>query len=271
MCGRIISDEFEWRTFESDGPSNNKNDPNRVGGPENALLDGIEFTTTLDGGTSFARLQNREALTTQQRNLLSAYTKTSELVSLLGLPKSISDLASEYFKRVHNDKDLNKGGRKTDAFVAACIFCACRKTNVGRTIRELEQVSGVQRKHIGRCISKIKKAKIMKEKGAKKKSIAQVGNFLSHVERLAKRLELSLKLTEAAKDAEKQRAKLCLAEGKQPDTVVAALILLVVRELDPGRMLSESDVAAKVSVSAPTIQGTYNSMRQHKDKLIIRR
>jgi len=270
-CGvvqeKIISEDVEWRNFDNDGPSNSKSDPNRVGGVENTLLRGLDFTTTLEGGSQYAKLQNREALTSSQRNLLSAISKTTELANRLGLSRNVADLATEFFKRVH-DNDLNKGSRKTDAFIAACIFIACKKANVSRTIKELCEVSRLERKHVGRCISKIKQAKLAKNTGKHRHKRAQVGTYLRNLERLGKSMGLSPKLQQAAENAEKKRSQLCLAEGKQPDTVVSAIILLVVNTLDPSRGLTEHDCEKHASIKAATIKSTYDLMKKHRDELI---
>lgn len=263
----IISEDVEWRNFDNDGASNSKSDPNRVGGVENSLLSDLDFTTTLEGGSQYAKLQNREALTTKQRNFFSALSKITELCSRLGLSRNVAELSSEFFKRVH-DSDLNKGSRKTDAFIAACIFIACKKVNVARTIKELCEVSHLKRKHVGRCITKIKQAKLAKNTGKHKQKRAPIGTYLRNLERLGKSMGLSPRLQQAAVLAEKKRSQLCLAEGKQPDTVVSAIILLVVDTLEPSRDLTEDDCAKHATVSAGTIRTTYDLMKKHRDELI---
>jgi len=62
----------EWRTFSNDR-SGSFNDPSRVGGPENPLLDGADLSTTIGPGTgsaSFddmgnAKYKNRRTVSTR--------------------------------------------------------------------------------------------------------------------------------------------------------------------------------------------------------------
>src|SRR5439155_797555 len=71
------------------------------------------------------------------------------VASLMGLPRPVKDEAGFICK-----KALEKGlvrGRSIEAIVAAAVYAACRIDGVPRTLDELQQVTGVRKKTIGKA------------------------------------------------------------------------------------------------------------------------
>lgn len=65
------------------------------------------------------------------------------------LPKTISDIAKQMYKRADDEKLLR--GKPLEAVIAACIFIACRQAHVPRTFREICQLTHVSKKVLGQC------------------------------------------------------------------------------------------------------------------------
>jgi Transcription factor TFIIB repeat len=99
-------------------------DPSRVGAASDPLMEGMEQLETIivfkDGGTGIARELQRAATRFQnsrsERNLLSAFRDISSWCDQFSLPKTISDIAKQLYKRADEEKLLRgkpgKGDRK---------------------------------------------------------------------------------------------------------------------------------------------------------------
>jgi transcription initiation factor TFIIB len=120
-------------------------------------MDGIEQLDTVisfrDGGSGVARELQRAASRSQssrsERNILSAFREISTLCDAFTLPKTISDIAKQLYKRSDEEKLLR--GKPFEAVVAACIFIACRQARVPRTFREICNLTKVPKKALGQC------------------------------------------------------------------------------------------------------------------------
>ena len=115
----------------------------RVGAAMDPPVDGMEQLDTVisfrDGGPGIARELQRAASRGQasrsERNLMQAFRNISSWCDQFSLPKTISDIAKQLYKRSDEEKLLR--GKNLDAVIAACIFIACRQAHVPRTFREI--------------------------------------------------------------------------------------------------------------------------------------
>ena len=96
------------KTFAND----EGDDPSRVGAASDPLMEGMEQLDTIigfkDGGTGIARELQRAATRSQnsrsERNLLSAFRDISSWCDQFSLPKTISDIAKQLYKRLNEEK-----------------------------------------------------------------------------------------------------------------------------------------------------------------------
>ncbi|EJD01543.1 cyclin-like protein [Fomitiporia mediterranea MF3/22] len=164
-CGLILGDRVvdtrsEWRTFAND----EGDDPSRVGAAIDPLMEGMEQMDTVisykDGGSGVARELQRAASRSQntrsERNMLQAFRDISSWCDQFSLPKTISDIAKQLYKRADEEKLLR--GKSLDAVIAACIFIACRQAHVPRTFREMCTLTHVPKKTLGQCYKTLEKA-----------------------------------------------------------------------------------------------------------------
>ncbi|GLH13710.1 Transcription initiation factor IIB [Gryllus bimaculatus] len=149
-CGLVVGDRVidvgsEWRTFSNEKAGN---DPSRVGGPENPLLNGSDLSTMIGpgrGDASFdsfgvSKYQNRRTMSSSDRALINAFREINSMADRINLPKTIVDRANNLFKQVHDGKNLK--GRANDAIASACLYIACRQEGVPRTFK-ISDVSGL--------------------------------------------------------------------------------------------------------------------------------
>ena len=128
------------------------------------MMEGMEQLDTVisfrDGGSGIARELQRAASRSQssrsERNMLQAFRDISSWCDQFSLPKTISDIAKQLYKRADEEKLLR--GKSLDAVIAACIFIACRQAHVPRTFREMCTLTHVPKKTLGQCYKTLEKA-----------------------------------------------------------------------------------------------------------------
>ncbi|KIY92485.1 Transcription initiation factor IIB [Monoraphidium neglectum] len=132
-CGLVVEDHIidersEWRTFGDKDKEGD--DPSRVGGATNLLLDDGGLGTTIgrvqgDGGASFALNKMHMRQNNQMRQLKSAFAGIGEMCSKLNQTDAVKSAACEIYKNVHDNKVLR--GRKSELAYAACVLVASRQ------------------------------------------------------------------------------------------------------------------------------------------------
>lgn len=147
------------RTFANDEGGD---DPSRVGGPTNALVDGVEdFGTVIsfrDNNTGVAKDLQRAARAVVQKSgeksLAEGFRAIQDMCEVISLSRHTTDTAKQLYKRVYEEKILK--GKPNDAVVAACIFVACRQARVPRTFQEIVNLTGVEKKKVASCFKILK-------------------------------------------------------------------------------------------------------------------
>ncbi|GBF87963.1 transcription initiation factor IIB [Raphidocelis subcapitata] len=124
----IIDERSEWRTFGDKDKEGD--DPSRVGGASNPLLDDGGLGTMIgrvqgDGGASFALNKMHMRQNNQMRALRSAFGAIGEMCVKLNQSDAVKSAASEIYKNVHDNKVLR--GRKSELIYAACVLVASRQ------------------------------------------------------------------------------------------------------------------------------------------------
>ena len=163
-CGLVLGDRIvdtrsEWRTFSNDDQGND--DPSRVGEGANPLLNGSQLQTTIAFGDGNARsrdllrAQSKQALDKSTKGLMAAYKEIGAHCEAVSIPKNVADTAKHLYKMVDDAKAFKS--KSTDALIASCIFIACRRAAVPRTFKEINALTQVSKKDIGRTFKALEK------------------------------------------------------------------------------------------------------------------
>lgn len=145
------------RTFaDSDG-----DDPSRVGAAGDPLLSSANQLSSVisfrDNHSGVSRSLQRAAATVSsksgEKTLIEAFSAIQDMCDQISLPRLVSDSAKQLFKRQEEEKLLK--GKQQPAIVAACIFIACRDARVERSFKEIVALSGVPKKQIAQCFSRM--------------------------------------------------------------------------------------------------------------------
>jgi len=273
-CGLVLGDRIvdtrsEWRTFAND----EGDDPSRVGAASDPLLEGMEQLDTVisfrDGGSGMARELQRAASRSQnsrsERNLLTAFRDISGWCDQFSLPKTISDIAKQLYKRSDEEKLLR--GKPLDAVIAACIFIACRQAHVPRTFREICNLTHVSKKTLGQCYKALEQAFNLSPgasaQGATQSPSAGPETLLV---RYCNHLDLPANVQSICGDIIIAAREHGIADGRSPVSIAGGAIYFTCHLL--GKAKSARDISVVAGVSEGTIKLVYRLYYAEKEKLV---
>lgn len=275
---RIIDSRSEWRTFANDDQGND--DPSRVGDAGNPLLDGAQLETSIafsEGRDhkNLARIQNKSQNDKSSKAVTDGFRDIQAFSDSINLGKNVSDGAKQIFKLCH-DQGFMKG-KQQEVLIAGCIFIACRQAGVGRTFREIFQVTHVSKKEIGRVFKQLEGfLQKMKEKNPGGNAIQDLSGYKSatstNAEDLCTRFTSQLSFRSAQKIENVSRAlarkttSVSELAGRSPLSVAAACIYMASHLM--GEPKSSKDIATIAGVSDGTIKTAYKFLYHARERLI---
>lgn len=272
-CGLVLAERLldlgsEWRTFTQE----EGDDPNRVGGPANPLLEGDLGTDIGAGGKGGNRLaaalhraQQRNATSAADKLMISVMGRIDRMCERLSF-MAANKRAKELFKGYQNHLTLRTDGTRTRSLrdeetteiIAASIFIACRNLGAARTYKEVCALTGIARKIIGATVKKIELA----IPGAKTSLVRSTDDFVT---RFCTRLNLPREVINAADKLSKTVNDNELY-GKTYTTVAAASIYVITQLCKKEDKKTPAEIAQVTGVAEVTIRSTYKLMYPHLAK-----
>lgn len=267
-CGLVIKKDIvdrgpEWRAFDLD----QKNNRARTGAPSTFTIHDKGLSTMIDwrdrdiygkdissGSRSqiyrLRKWQKRIRVNdAAERNLSFALVELNRLCSNLRLPNTIKEDAAVVYRNAL-DAGLIRG-RSIESVTAAAVYAACRKAGIPRTLNEIEEVSHVSRKEIGRSYRFIS-FQLQLE-------LAPT-NPVSYIPRFASKLGLSPKVQRKAVEILQMAFKAGLTSGKGPmGTSAAALYIASIQE---GERRTQKEVAEVAKVTEVTVRNRYKEFEK---------
>jgi transcription initiation factor TFIIB len=237
MCGLVIADMLfdfgpEWRAFDEEQMSKRA----RTGGPIKFAKQNIGLTTEIDRydrdikGTAvpserkaqlyrLRKWQRRSRMgTSVDRNLSIALPELDRMCAHLNIPSNIKEECAVLYR-----KCVSKGivrGRSIESVIAAIIYMASRNHKLPKTLEELEGISGVKSKDIGRSYRTICRRLSMR---------MPVVTAADYIPRLASERGVSGETEAKAMEILEAARKCGIIAGKVPMSIAAAAIYLAGR------------------------------------------
>jgi transcription initiation factor TFIIB len=262
-CGLVVEEDMidrgpEWRAFNQ----SERDSKSRVGAPTTQTMHDKGLTTQIDWkdkdayGRSISskkrsqmqRLRKwQERIRTKdagERNLQFALSETDRMASALGVPRSVREVASVIYRRALSE-DLIRG-RSIEGVATACLYAACRKEGIPRSLEEVAAVSRVEQKEIGRTYRYISK-----ELGLKMEPV----DPKEYVPRFCSELDVSEEVKMKANEIIDVTAEQGLLSGKSPTGFAAAAIYA--SSLLCNEKQTQREVAAVAQVTEVTIRNRY--------------
>lgn len=236
-------------------------------------MEGMEQLDTVisfkDGGNGLSRelqrAQSRGQGSRQERNLMVAFRDISSWCDQFSLPKTISDIAKQLFKRAEQEKVLR--GKPMDAVIAACIFIACRQAHVPRTFREICNLTHVSKKVLGQCYKALEQAfNLTPGASAAHPSLTPSTGPESLVVRYCNHLDLPPRMQSICSDIIVAARELGIGDGRSPVSIAGGAIYFTC--LLTGKPKSLRDIGAVAGVSEGTIKLVYRLYHTQRHKLV---
>eukprot|EP00890_Picochlorum_soloecismus_P003500 jgi/Picsp_1/4150/NSC_01659-R1_transcription initiation factor iib len=287
-CGRVaeshlIDERSEWRTF-SDKDKEGA-DPNRVGGPVNALLADGGLSTTISGGkgvdkglaSSLQKMQARTAGVGSDKVLLTAFRDIARVCSSMKLPDVVRHQANEYFRDAQ-EKSKSAKSRAQSAVVAAVVFLACRQTGYPRTFKEIRAfVPQARVKDIGKMYKAIVSDLKLKETGEFRSEVVSI-----HPENFLRRFMSTLGFTNADMLSAIALANVVLPRGdvketdhqswhgKSPITVAGTIIYVMSQLPKSAKHPPLEDICAVCGVAEQTVRNLLKELQPFLQDLVAK-
>ncbi|MEM5836706.1 MAG: transcription initiation factor IIB [Candidatus Aenigmatarchaeota archaeon] len=267
-CGLVIKEELidtgqEWRAFDSEQMSRRA----RGGAPLTFTKHDKGMTTEIGKGVGelykvpakkraqYYRLTkwHKRLIKSKDRNLSFALSELQRIVSFLNLSKSIHERIARYYEEA-----VNKGlvrGRSIESVIAALAYAVSREFGSPRTLDEISEASGVEKREIGRTYRYIARELNLRILPA---------DPITFVPRFCSMLGLSDRVQAKAIEILKKAKKSEITSGKGPTGVAAAAIYIA--SVLVGEKRTQREVADIVGVTEVTIR---NRQKELVEKLGI--
>lgn len=274
-CGLVVDADFvdegpEWRAFDHD----QRMKRSRVGAPMTYTIHDKGLSTMIDWrnrdsyGKSISS-KNRAQLyrlrkwqrrirvsNATERNLAFALSELDRMASALGLPRTVRETASVIYRKAV-DKNLIRG-RSIEGVAAAALYAACRQCSVPRTLDEVEEVSRVSRKEIGRTYRFIARELTLR---------LMPTSPIDYVPRFCSGLNLKGEVQSKSIEILRQASEKELTSGRGPTGVAAAAIYIA--SILCGDRKTQREVADVAGVTEVTIRNRYKELAEELDIEII--
>jgi transcription initiation factor TFIIB len=260
-CGLVIEEKMvdfthEWRELDQDSSEKFR----RTGAPmthtkfDKGLGTSIGRTSDLyklkdKAKNKFFRLQKwqHRISTAIERNLKLALAELKRVSSYLKLPDSVIEESSRIY-RMAVQRGLVRG-RSMESVVAGALYAACRRHEVPRTLDELSESSGIDKKEIGRTYRFI-----TRELGIR----ILPSNPVDFIPRFSSALRLSAETQSKAVEILEWAQKAELTSGRGPTGIAAAS--LYVAALMNNEKRTQREVADVAGVTEVTIRNRYKEL-----------
>ncbi len=259
-CGLIIEDRMidfsqEWRDFEDDTGGSKR----RTGAPTSQTsFDqglGTEIGTASDyyklgkDKDRFFRLRKWQyrISTAIERNLKVALAELKRVSSYLKLSKQVEEEAARIYTLA-----VQKGlvrGRSMESVVAGALYAACRRHEVPRTLDEMGEASGIEKKEIGRTYRFVTRELEIN---------VRPSNPSDYIPRFASALKLSPETQSKSVEILEMAREIELTSGRGPTGIAAAA--LYVASLIHGEKRTQREVADVAGVTEVTIRNRYKEL-----------
>jgi transcription initiation factor TFIIB len=261
-CGLVLKEDIidtgqEWRAFDSEQMSKRA----RGGAPLTFTKHDKGLTTEIGKGlgelykvparkrAQYYRLTkwHKRLIKSKDRNLSFALSELQRIVSFLNLPRSIHERIARYYEDA-----VNKGlvrGRSIESVIAALTYAVSREFDSPRTLDEISEASGVEKREIGRTYRYI----------ARELNIRILpADPVTFVPRFCSMLGLSDRVQAKSIEILKKAKKHDITSGKGPTGVAAAAIYVACVLV--GEKRTQREVADIVGVTEVTIRNRYKEL-----------
>jgi len=186
---------------------------------------------------------------TKERAVNIASTELERMAYRLSLPAAVKDTATNLFLKAHKNGIVR--GRSIESVMAACIYIACRKCGVVRSIGVVAENVGQDKKRIGKVYRVLQRKLELKiprvDYRQHLSKLIKVLDVTSETERIA---ILLLEVAEAGRDT----------RGRSPSGMVSGIIYIAMKLSDT--VISQHQIAIAAQCTEVTLRNRYKALLQ---------
>jgi len=260
-CGLVIEEKIvdfgqEWSEFDSEQGEKRR----RAGAPMTYTKYDRGLGTDVGQESDIYQLSGKDRnryfrlrkwhhriSTAIERNLKLALAELKRVASYLKLPKSVEEESARIYTMA-----VQRGlvrGRSMESVVAGALYAACRRHEVPRTLDELSEASGIDKKEIGRTYRFV-----TRELGIR----ILPSNPVDYISRFAAALKLTASTQTKAVEILEKAQNSELTSGRGPTGIAAAS--LYVAALMNNEKRTQREVADVAGVTEVTIRNRYKEL-----------
>lgn len=243
--GRLVPDSLTGVITCSNCGAFYKNEilvKNNAGNIENGLSGTTAFR--------FKKWQNRIRVSNAtERNLAFALSELDRISMASGLPRQVRESASGIYR-----KAVTRGlvrGRSIELLSAASVYAACRIVEMPRTIDEISEAAGVEKKSLGRTYKFLSKNLRLDLPPAKPQD---------YVQRYCTKLNLNEDVWNSALDILQNATDQGLLSGLGPAGVAAAAVYIASQKCNDPK--SQREVSEAVGISEVTLRSRLKELKE---------
>lgn len=263
-CGLVAEESIfdsgpEWRAFDEDQRSKRA----RTGGMIKYSKMNKGLTTEIDrydrdirGNNIPAeskakmfrmrRWQRRSRMSDSvQRNLSTALPTLDRICSYLNLPDNIKEESAKLYRKAVDEGLIR--GRSIESVVSATVYLVSRRNQLAKTLEELEDVSSIPKKDIGKAYRFLCRRLNIK---------MPVLTPVSYLSRIASKLKVSGETEAKAREILEKASEKGLTSGREPYNTAAAALKLA-GELTKNKSLGINKIDG---ITELTVQARYKEL-----------
>lgn len=274
-CGLVVQERLldlssEWRTFASE----EGDDPNRVGGPVNPLMEsgvGTDIGAVAKGAAGgrsmfgLKAVQNRNAVSNADKAMKDVIQQIDHWCQRLHLQRGVSNRSKELFKRYQDHITLGDDGvtrkralrkEEINVITASSLFIACRNEKGARSYKEICGITMVSKRDIGQMVKRIEVALPDAKTSHQRSAEDFVTRFCNALNLPRSMINITDRVARLAREQDN-------VYGKTYVTIAAATIFLVCQLSDESCRRTEKEISAVSGVAEVTIRSTYRLILPH--------
>ena len=258
VCGVVIEENIVDSTIRGTARDKDGNSYGQNGAPKDITIHDGGISTDFDPNKGnfknraqwhrLKKWQGRMRVSSpRERNLSRALGQLALLVSNLSLSRSVKYEAAAIYREAL-DMDLVRG-RSIDKLLVATVYIACRKCKVPRTLDEMSEGTGLDKKTIGKNYRFLNR-----ELGLKLPLISPN----DYVPRFASKLGLSPEAEVKSFEIIDLAAESGLTSGKDPASITAASLYWA--SMLVGERRTQTEIAKTLGVTEVTIRNRFKEL-----------
>ena len=230
----------------------------QTGAPISILLPDMGLSTVIDKSKIINPDLKRAAkwntrITWQKRNLLIASTELKRISTILNLPNYVKEDAMRLYIEAFKKKLLR--GRSINAMVAACLYLACRRKKLPKTLQEILNEAAVNSKDVRRSYAIL--IRELKLNPPSTNPVSLIPKYMTDLGLNSEIEQLTTKILNA------YRSKFSIS-GKDPKGLCAGAIYLACKLKN--KEVTQQQIVQAIGVTEVTLRSRYKEL---KNKLKI--